>query len=166
MASNSATRYSEALPILYRDNTFHFRGAPGLLAFQSSISTVQWHAVHHIHLSTLYDRAAMFYLQDEVWPPENPLNWEECGRLLCELPSLESLKLDITAQIDARNLDSLLMAALNPLKSANAKVFEVELNVKPSPAVWDRLREANFVTTFRERPENVEAYGTGISLSL
>jgi hypothetical protein len=80
------------------------------------------------------------------------------------MPNLQSLRLDITIQQDENpplphKQDEIVVAALQPMKDVNAKLFMVEMNVEPSQGVWDRLGNVNFTVAVREREQNVEVYG-------
>ncbi|KAF2114465.1 hypothetical protein BDV96DRAFT_647169 [Lophiotrema nucula] len=159
--------YSETYAVLYQRNIFHFRGTPALLAFRSSISMKQWQLIRHVHLSTLYTGDSRWVTQEKYWPPEDPLNWEQCSKLLHQLPNLDSLKLEMIVRWDsweavntspARKPDRILMAALEPLKTITAKVFIIELDMEPSESVWDYLGPVNFVTVIRERKWNLDVY--------
>jgi iron uptake system EfeUOB component EfeO/EfeM len=63
---------------------------------------------------------------------------------------------DLRAKVEG---SAVLSKALEPLKDIKALVLEVELNFEPSQKMWSNLGEANFVTTWRKRPYNVEVYG-------
>lgn len=158
-------RYCQALPILYQENIYHFRGAPSLLALRTSISRIHWNLIRHIHLSTFYTCDAGWYIQDQCWPPENPINWEKMCEYIQELPQLDSLKLDIVFKITSgyahlsHRMNNLFTRALGPLKNVKAKVFEVESNVQPAPEVWASLGRVNFKIVVRERELNERLYG-------
>ncbi|KAF2675794.1 hypothetical protein K458DRAFT_197252 [Lentithecium fluviatile CBS 122367] len=154
--------YSEALPILYQGNRFHFRGAPSLLAFRSSLSTMQWHAIRHIHISTVYTPEAVDVVQDRRWPPESPDKWKRMCEHLLELPKLETLSLDLILQVGPFNcpsnmLDRMVRGGLEPLSNVRAKTLEIELNVEPEK-IRELLGDVKFEITVRERPYNVALY--------
>jgi hypothetical protein len=165
IVTDKRLRYYEAFHTLYQENIFHFRGTPGLLAFRSSISTLQWQAIRHVHFSTFYTPNALWDTQDEFWPPENPLNWTKMVDYLHDLPSLSSLRLDMIFSAwsglpsTPRRVDNLIIQALIPLKDVKATDFEVEVNVTPSKEVWTALGDVNFVIVVRERDYNVELHG-------
>jgi hypothetical protein len=161
VASNTRGRYYEAFPTLYRGNTFQFRGAPGLLAFNSSISTFNWHLLSHVQISNTWRNH---------WPWEDLESWEKCCEQLKELPSLQSLSLDMNIQHDEdlptpRDAD-LVIHALQPLKDVKAKFFKVELNIEPSQDIWDRLGHVNFTVVVKKREQNTEVYGKWPELSI
>jgi len=158
LPSNSDIRYSEAFHILYQNNTFHFRGAPGVLALKSSLSAVQWQSIRHIHISTLFQSGPSRRAESKVWLPECSLRWDKCCQLLSEIPDLDSLRLDIFIE-EKYSPDGTALEALRPLKRIQAKVFEVELNIDPSSYVRHFLGPINFAVFVRERPHNTELYG-------
>ncbi|KAF2867469.1 hypothetical protein BDV95DRAFT_180536 [Massariosphaeria phaeospora] len=156
--------YNEAFPILYRGNTFQFRGAPGLSAFTSSISTFHWHFVSHVQISTLHSWDAPPLWAEDRWPPEGQESWEDCCKQLEDLPHLQSLRLDITFQHYDKPpvpqlTDTTAINALKPLKDIKAKLFEVELNFEPSQELWNRLGHVNFTVVVKQREQNTEVFG-------
>jgi hypothetical protein len=52
----------------------------------------------------------------------------------------------------------IMSMALEPFATITARVFEIELNVRPSQETLDRLGGYNFSITCRKRPYNVEKY--------
>lgn len=157
--------YSEALAILYEENVFHFRGGIGLPAFKSSIPTVQWNAIRHIHISTSY---AAFYDRDLHWtgynPPRTLPNWKQICDDLAQLPNLQDLRFDITADDPnvgysfEKNETQILLSILQPLKDIRSGTIEIELNARVPEKIWRMLGPVNFMTTFRKRPFNEKVY--------
>lgn len=165
--SNSTYSFSEALPVLYHDNIFHFRGAPPLLAFHSALSPVQWHAIRHIHISTFFNDESSCGNWDKPkhWPPESMSEWLACCIVLNQLPALRSLFLDVIVHLPdpefpVARRQSILHEILGPLASVAAKKIEIELNIEPDE-VWDAWGpggEDSFEIVCRKRAYNEKLY--------
>jgi hypothetical protein len=166
--SNHAKRYSEALAILYQDNIFHFRGAPGLLKFIGSISPIQQQALHYIHISTVVTIDTVnYYSSAPPWPPEVLPEWQEACKTLGSLSNLRSLQLDITVMYRFEAwIDLVLKPVLEALRNLKVKAFEIELNVEMTEDLKRSLGDVDFVITSKKRPYNEQLYGTIDSLEL
>jgi len=161
-------RYSEALAILYQENIFHFRGAPGLLRFIGSISPIQQQALHYIHISTVVTIDTVHHCcSAPPWPPEILPEWQEACKTLGSLSSLRSLRLDITVMYRCEAwINLVLKPVLEALRNLKVKVFEVELNVEMTEDLKRSLGDVDFAITSKKRPYNEQLYGTIDSLEM
>ncbi|KAF2653175.1 hypothetical protein K491DRAFT_680773 [Lophiostoma macrostomum CBS 122681] len=156
--------YAEAMPILYRENVFHFRGGPPLLAFRASISPRQWSSIRHIHISSIHTKDSCMPGAEKKWPPEHIETWDRCFEILRGDKTLETLRIDLMARFDmwgggsAHNTELILMEALRKMRSIPAKFYEVEINIDPPQEFWDALGEVDFAVIVRERQYNETLY--------
>jgi hypothetical protein len=138
---------------------FHFKGAPGLLAFTSSIPTMQWQPIRNIHVSTLITR--------NLWIEDPNLDkWAKCCQHLRDLANLQTLRLDISIQrykelVFPPTMDEIVAATMKPLKGVNAKIFEVEIGEGISQNAWDQLRNTDLQISVRLRDDSEYSDGNG-----
>ncbi|PVH98355.1 hypothetical protein DM02DRAFT_673438 [Periconia macrospinosa] len=148
--------YYEALEILYKNNIFHFRGSPRLLAFHKSIPTAQWQAIRYLHMSTTFkppwpNEAELWHFPADSWE-----DWDETCALLNGM-QLKSLRFDIAHVPRSPSFpveemgDKAMIAILEPLKMLEAENFEVEINFRLSSAVEKYFKDAPFAVVFKKR---------------
>ncbi|KAF2877038.1 hypothetical protein BDV95DRAFT_137646 [Massariosphaeria phaeospora] len=150
--------YHDALNILYEENIFHFQGAPAVKQLRTSLSSVQWRALRHVHISTefvpLSAHPAHDINQTPLWPDERLDGWIGYCQCLREIPDLRTLRFEITMR--AKDYMWVLKRVLEALQHLQARVFEVELNVDIPDDLLHELGTLRFQTIGKERPENEE----------
>ncbi|KAF2280451.1 uncharacterized protein EI97DRAFT_123601 [Westerdykella ornata] len=162
--------YAEALHLLYEENTFHFKGALGLLKWASVIPEPQWTCLRRIHITSLFEGITIDVarwrqypyppLGKYPYPPDIQDDWKACCDRLRSLPHLRHLRFDLILrgelwwQLTPRVQATTFISVLRPLQSICADKIEVELNVEVPQSVWDVLGNVNFTVITRWRPFN------------
>jgi hypothetical protein len=105
------------------------------------------------------------------WLPDRTYEWRECCQYLHKIPQIDSLSLDITIKTRFGSPDrieyTLLETVLSQLKGITTKkTFEVEVNMEPTPELYDALGDIDFSIIWRERIRNIAVYGVDETMSI
>ncbi|KAF2002552.1 hypothetical protein P154DRAFT_574128 [Amniculicola lignicola CBS 123094] len=91
--------YSEAIPILYKTNTFSFNDLDSLRHFTATILPVRLSLIRSITLEwcmtwPIYDVIAQTLLLSNpaLYPPNDEATWEESWRIIATMPGLQKLR--------------------------------------------------------------------------
>ncbi|KAH7071449.1 hypothetical protein BKA63DRAFT_419611 [Paraphoma chrysanthemicola] len=156
--------YCEAIGVLYNANTFSFKGARGIIRFQSMVTPHNWDMIRHVNLSTVFKVPMAISPALACIPPENYSDWERACTMIGTLSGLRILTIDMTIwnYYDYRTTntmeDKALISILNPLKALQISFIEVELNIELPQTVKLVLEPFDFDVVQRHRPYNARVF--------
>ena len=97
--------YTEAVPIMYRSNTFIVRQSAALSNLERTILPQRFQAIRTLELSTRIpasERSDPYYLDFTTWLFDDPSRWEGACRTLARMDGLRNL----TVQLSQESLSS------------------------------------------------------------
>ncbi|KAF1918940.1 hypothetical protein BDU57DRAFT_468448 [Ampelomyces quisqualis] len=163
--------YVEAIGVLYGSSRLCFKGAVGLLKFQSLIPAQNWQRLRRINISTVFlipvQTSKGLFPGPRPLPPEIYHEWEEACFMICTLPCVQSLTIDLTIwnYHDWKTTNTIgledLMEILEPLQQIKAKSVDLELNAKVPDSVRAVFEPLNFNIREFHRPYNRELFRQG-----
>lgn len=158
-------RYLEAIDILYAFNELNFRGATGLLLFQSQLHESSWNRLRRLRISTCFMFPMRLAPARQFLPPENYASWKVACEAVGNLQSLRSFTVDIMfrnwfdgqppiedytqgVEIEA------FICILGPINTIKADAVTVETSVEIPDAVCNVIGPLNFKVEQHQRPDN------------
>jgi hypothetical protein len=146
----------EAVDVLYTQNHFSFRGARGVIELHSLLASSNWHALRHVHISTLFLTPMARWMNCSL-PPENYNQWQTACEALCTLKSLHLLKIDMVVwnQQDHNSngvSHEALVFIFKALEKVHAQTFQIELNMELPDSVKEAIGGLHFEISLKERP--------------
>ena len=149
--------------VLYRGNTFQFRGFHSLLAFAPTLSPVQWNVIRRVHISTLFSEHSFWYpSHDHFLLPDNYYRCQLGCEMLSNLPKLDYFRLEVTFRNDKDDGISInpvqLKALISLLNEVEAGAFELILEEMPPGELREALNLSKFSIIHRKETYNSEVY--------
>lgn len=149
----------------------NFKGAYGVLRFRSLLPLHNWNRIRRISLSTVFlvpkKLSTDLFPPGRALPPENYNAWINACLTIGTLQNLQQVTIDMTIwnYHNYRTTNVIehddFICILQPLRSIEAPLFEVELNVEVPEPVRTALGLGTFSYQKRDRPYNSKVFRQG-----
>jgi len=123
--------YSEAIDILYTENTFNVRKSRTVVELPGTILPHRFHSIRSLHIDTVFDYPwPQTTLPFPYWPPDVPDTWPMAWKVIAKMRGLRNLRVSLS-QYDIHGSeedmdDESVLNILRPLQAVKVPTFVVE----------------------------------------